>query len=466
MTTEEMLRAGLGRTLFRMTWPMLFGVLALMSYQLVDSVFISYLGVEPLAALGFTLPVQQVIIGVQVGLGIATTAVISRSLGAAHQERARQLGGLVIMGGAGLMALLALLLWGVRYPLVGLMGAGPELLPLIDAYWGPWLLATWLGAQLYFGYSVCRAHGDTRLPGLLMVISSLINVALDPLFIFVFGWGLPGAAWATVVAFGVSLGIVHWALRRQDRLRFRPRGLSPLRALRDLGGITGPATASQLLPPVSAMAATALVAGFGSAAVGAWAIATRLEFFSIVAVLALTMALPPMVGRFRGAGDPDSIRRLVHIAVTFVLVWQLGVAVVWLVLSFFLPELISREPEVAGLLTDYLRLAPWSYAALGVCMLMVSVCNALGMPLRALVIALLRLFVCYLPALWVGARLGGMTGLFLGVLVGNLLAGLAAWSLYRQGLAWLQAPPPETGRGESVPVTTGPSQPRRYWPGR
>lgn len=86
MTTEEMLRAGLGRTLFRMTWPMLFGVLALMSYQLVDSVFISYLGVEPLAALGFTLPVQQVIIGVQVGLGIATTAVISRSLGAARRS--------------------------------------------------------------------------------------------------------------------------------------------------------------------------------------------------------------------------------------------------------------------------------------------------------------------------------------------------------------------------------------------
>ena len=439
MTTEEMLRVGLGRTLFRMTWPMLFGVLALMSYQLVDSVFISYLGVEPLAALGFTLPVAQVIIGVQVGLGIATTAVISRSLGAAHQERARQLGGLVILGGAGIMALLAVLLWLVRHPLVLLMGADPELLPLIDAYWGPWLLATWLGAQLYFGYSVCRAHGDTRLPGLLMVLSSLINVALDPLFIFVFGWGLPGAAWATVVAFGVSLLIVHWALHRKVRLRFRMRAMNPLSAAKELGGITGPATVSQLLPPVSAMAATALVAGFGSAAVGAWAIATRLEFFSIVAVLALTMALPPMVGRFRGAGDLDSIRRVVGIAVRFVLLWQLGIAVLWLLLSFFLPGLISRDADVAGLLTDYLRLAPWSYAALGTCMLMVSVCNALGMPLRALVIAVLRLFACYLPALWLGAQLGGMTGLFVGVLVGNILAGVSAWLAYRQGLARLQA---------------------------
>ncbi len=71
----------LSRQLFQMTWPMLFGVLSLMSFQLVDSAFIGQLGVLPLAAQGFTLPIQMIIIGIQVGLGIATTAVISRALG-------------------------------------------------------------------------------------------------------------------------------------------------------------------------------------------------------------------------------------------------------------------------------------------------------------------------------------------------------------------------------------------------
>lgn len=70
----------LAKQLFTMTWPMLFGVLSLMSFQLVDSAFIGQLGVLPLAAQGFTLPLQMVIIGIQVGLGIATTAVISKAL--------------------------------------------------------------------------------------------------------------------------------------------------------------------------------------------------------------------------------------------------------------------------------------------------------------------------------------------------------------------------------------------------
>ena len=71
----------LGQQLFKMTWPMLFGVLSLMSFQLVDSAFIGQLGVLPLAAQGFTLPIQMIIIGIQVGLGIATTAVIAKAIG-------------------------------------------------------------------------------------------------------------------------------------------------------------------------------------------------------------------------------------------------------------------------------------------------------------------------------------------------------------------------------------------------
>lgn len=74
--------SSLAKQLFQMTWPMLFGVLSLMSFQLVDSAFIGQLGVLPLAAQGFTMPIQMVIIGIQVGLGIATTAVISRAIGA------------------------------------------------------------------------------------------------------------------------------------------------------------------------------------------------------------------------------------------------------------------------------------------------------------------------------------------------------------------------------------------------
>ncbi|MFZ6043893.1 MATE family efflux transporter, partial [Vibrio natriegens] len=74
----------------------------------------------------------------------------------------------------------------------------------------------------------------------------------------------------------------------------------------------------------------------------------------------------------------------------------------------------------------------------GICMLMVSVCNALAMPMRALWISALRLFVCFLPVLWLGSQLGGIPGLFIGATAGNILAGLMAWLFYQRGIKTIE----------------------------
>lgn len=430
--------SGLSRQLFAMTWPMLFGVLSLMTFQLVDSAFVGQLGRDPLAALGFTLPMQQLIIGLQVGLGIATTAIISRTLGAGDKLRAERLGGLVVTVGGLLVLTLCVSLWLLQRPIMAALGADTGLLPLVSRYWLPWLIAAWSGAMVYFGYSICRSHGDTRLPGYMMVITSALNIGLDYLYIFVFGWGLPGAGWATVTAFACGSLVVYPQLWRRRWLRFDLARLQLWPALRQLGAIMAPAMVSQLMPPVSAMAATALVAGFGSAAVAAWGLGTRLEFFSIVVVLALTMSMPPMIGRMLGAGAVHQIRQLVRIGVRFVVLWQLLIGLLWLLASGFVADLFSSDASVRWLLREYLLRVPLSYSGLGVCMLMVSVCNALGLGLRGLLISTLRLFLCFLPALWLGSRLGDMPGLMSGALAGNLLAGVLAYRLYRQGMARLQ----------------------------
>lgn len=424
----------LARQLYTMTWPMLFGVLSLMTFQLADSAFIGQLGRDPLAALGFTVPMHQLITGLQVGLGIATTAIISRTLGAGDEQRAVHLAGLVVTVGAIAVMLLALCLWVLRDTIMGLLGADDSLLPLIRSYWMPWLVAAWTGAMLYFGYSICRSHGDTKLPGLMMVVTSLLNIALDPLYIFVFGWGLPGAPLATITAFGLGCLVIYPALLRRGWLGFDLVQLKLSQSLRQLGSIMAPAMLSQLMPPLSAMLATAMVAGFGSAAVAAWGLGTRLEFFSIVVVLALTMSMPPMIGRLLGKGDIHTIKRLIRIAVRFVVIWQLALALIWLMASGLVSRLFSADAEVSGVLTDYLLRVPLSYSGLGVCMLMVSVCNALGLPMRALLMSVLRLFACFLPLLWLGAQIDGLTGLMSGALVGNLLAGIMAYLFYRQGI--------------------------------
>jgi len=422
----------LARQLFKMTWPMLFGVLSLMSFQLVDSAFIGQLGILPLATQGFTLPIQMIIIGIQVGLGIATTAVISRALGAEQTQYAKQLGGLVLMiGGIG-VAVICVLLWLIREPILALLSAPDSVYSVINGYWPVWLVSAWVGALLYFYYSICRANGNTILPGTMMMVTSVINLVLDPIFIFTFDLGINGAALATIIAFGIGVLFVAPKVTRKHWVCFDWSNLDVAASVRSLGNIMGPAMTSQLLPPLSSMLATKLLASYGAAAVAAWALGSRFEFFSIVSVLALTMSMPPMVGRLLGQNKIAEIRQLVSIACKFILGFQFVIAVITFFISTQLADLMTSEQNVASILNSHLLIVPLSLGPLGICMLMVSVSNALARSYVALTISALRLFAFFLPCLWVGSQVADIQGLFVGVLVGNTLAGLTAWLIYQK----------------------------------
>lgn len=429
----------LAKQLFSMTWPMMFGILSLMSFQLVDSAFIGQLGILPLAAQGFTLPIQMIVIGLQVGLGIATTAIISRALGAENRRYAKQLGGLILVMGSVGIAFFSLVIWFCRHPILALLSAPESVYPVIDAYWAHWLLSAWVGALIYFYYSICRSNGNTMLPGIMMIVTSVLNLVLDPIFIFTFDLGLNGAAMATTVAFGLGVLIVAPQVARKHWVTFDWQDLHIGKSLASIGHIMGPAMISQLLPPVSSVLATKLIAGFGTAAVASWALGSRFEFFSIVAVLALTMSMPPMVGRLLGAKKTDDIRQVVSIACRFILAFQLLVAIATLLASGPLSRLMTSEMEVSDILQWHLLLVPVSLGALGICMLMVSVSNALGKSYTALTISALRLFAFFLPCLWIGSELAGLTGIFMGVFVGNVLAGWCAWRMYLRALAKVEA---------------------------
>ncbi len=430
--------SSLAKQLFQMTWPMMFGVLSLMSFQLVDSAFIGQLGILPLAAQGFTMPLQMVIIGLQVGLGIATTAIIARVLGAKDNEKAKQLGGLVMVLGAVMVFAMCLLIWFSRGLILNLLGAQANVFPVIDSYWPIWLASCWAGAMIYFAYSICRANGDTKLPGLMMVITSIMNMILDPIFIFHFDLGLNGAAWATIVSFSIGFFIILPSIFKRHWISFSWGNLPILHSIKELNSVMSPAMMSQLLPPLSSMMATKIIAGFGAAAVAGWAMASRIEFFAIVVVLALTMSIPPMVGKMLGAKQFNEIQKLINIAAKFVLAWQISLAVLLFVIAKPLANLLSTDINVIAVIQSYLMWVPISLGSLGICMLMVSVCNALGVSMRALTISILRLFICFLPMIWLGSTLFGLDGVFIGALIGNTMAGIMAWIMYTQAINKLQ----------------------------
>ncbi len=428
----------LGRDIWRQTWPMTVGVTSLLGFNLVDSVFVARLGTEPLAAQSFSFPLVFLTIGIQVGMGIAIAALISRAIGAGQGHRAGRLGVLVLAGGGAVMALLLMLLWLLQDSAFALLGASPEIRAVIRPFWAVQVCAGWVGAMVYFGYSLFRAHGNTRFPGTMMLLTSLINLVLDPILIFGLGpvpaLGLPGAAWATLAAFSCGGLVLAWALRgrgwleRQDVMQEARMSAGPF------ARIAGPAMISQLMPPLAAMLATGLVAGMGESAVAAWGLTSRLEGFSIVLVLGMTMALPPWLGRCYGAGDWPQVEQLMRTAARMILIWQVLIGLVLTVLARPLASLLVESPQVRDHLATLIHFLPPSYGLLGVCMLVVSASNALGWPMRAMAISFLRLFACYLPFLWLGSQLAGFTGLAAGAAIGNLFAGAMAWRGYRLAL--------------------------------
>ncbi|MDA9557021.1 MATE family efflux transporter [Vibrio sp.] len=424
----------LSKQLFNSTWPMLFGVLSLMSFQLVDSAFIGQLGILPLAVQGFTAPIQLIIVGLQVGLGIATTTIISRLLGAEKIQEAKQHSALIVVGGGVLIAVMGVFLYLIRHWALDLLGAPAEVYPIVDEYWIYWLFSAWSSAFLYFLYSICRANGNTMLPGSVMVITSLLNMILDPLFIFTFDMGLNGAAIASIAAFTIGTLIVAPKIIQQGWLSFDWKDIHIPKVLISISHVMGPAMTSQLMPPLSSLLATKLLATYGPAPVAAWAIGSRYEFFCIVTVLALTMSMPPMVGRMLGAGRFDDIKGVVKVASIFIVSSQIIIAAISFVGAHWLSNLMSKEADVQSILSLHFAIVPLSLAPLGICILMVSLSNAIGRSYQALLLSILRLFVFFIPCLWIGSQVAQIQGLLIGAAVGNTLAGITAWIMFHSQL--------------------------------
>lgn len=418
---------------------MAIGVLSLLGFQLVDAAFVAHLGTAPLAAQSFTFPVTFLTIGIQVGLGIAIAALISRAIGAGEIERSRRLGSLVLIGGSVTIGVLAAMLWFAHNVIFAQLGASADMLERIAPYWAVQLIANWLSALLYFGYTLFRAHNNTRLPGMLMVLTSLCNLALDPVLIFglgpIPGLGLPGAALATIISFTIGLVILVRRLARKDWLSIDDLTGEIRRSTGAFAVIAGPAMVSQLMPPLAAMVATGLVASLGDSAVAAWGLQSRLETMSLMVVLGLTMSLPPWLGHCYGSNNWPRIRALMYIAFQSVLIWQLLFGLVMAAAAPWVAGVLASDPAVESALTQLIRAMLPSYALLGICMIVVSASNALGWPVRAMLISFARLFVCYLPCVAIGMWLGSMTTIALGALVGNILAGTLAWLVFRSSMA-------------------------------
>ncbi|MGO2168146.1 MATE family efflux transporter, partial [Pseudoalteromonas sp.] len=174
-------------TLKKMTIPMIFGMITLMMFNLVDTFFIGLLGTKPLAAVSFTFPVTFTVISLAIGLGIGTSAVIGRALGSNKLDEARFDGSIALMIAIVMVCILSFSGYLFIEPIFKLLGAGEQVLPLIHDYMSIWFIGSIFLITPMVGNSVLRASGDTTTPSVVMGGAGLINAFLDPMLIFGFG---------------------------------------------------------------------------------------------------------------------------------------------------------------------------------------------------------------------------------------------------------------------------------------
>jgi MATE family, multidrug efflux pump len=342
------------REVFALALPALGALAAEPLYVLVDTAIVGHLGTTQLAALAIAATVLSTAFTVFNFLTYGTTAQVSRLHGAGRDGEAAALGSqalwLAAAIGLGLLALIVLLAPAA----VTLMGGeddvadGAVLYLRIAAFGSPFfMLAT-------AGQGFLRGMGDLRTPLVILVIAHMVNVGLELLFVYGFGWGLAGSAWGTVIA-QVGMGLAFVAVQR--RAGFEPPQLAKMRPLMRIGSEIAVRTSALL---GSFLVASAVLARVGAASLAAHQIAFQLFVFLALVLDALAIAAQVMVGRLLGAGDGARARAAASRVILWSVVVATGFGVVLAALGDVIPRAFTDDEAVIAQAQEIW----WLFAAL------------------------------------------------------------------------------------------------------
>lgn len=433
---QDLLNDAVSVTIKNMTIPMIFGMILLMTFNLVDTFFVSLLGTLPLAAISFTFPITFTVISLAIGLGIGTSAVIAKTLGKGNEEDARNAATVALFITSIIVIILSTLGYIFSEQIFSMLGADKALMPLIHDYMDLWFLGSVGLIGPMIGNAVLRASGDTHTPSYIMGGAGLINAILDPVFIFGFGpipaLGIQGAAIATLISWAFGLTFIIYILgfkRKLIHLRLPDWQIFKTSAKQILQ-IGLPAAGANMLTPIAAAIMTAIVASYGESAVAAFGVGSRIESIACLVVLALSMTLPPFISQNFGAGKLDRVEKAYKVTTRFVMLWQVGIYGLLLLCAPLIASAFAKEQDVADIIILFMWILPLGYGLQGIIILTNSSFNALHKPMVALWLSIIRLFIFYVPLAYLGSYLYGIPGFFIGALLANLFMAIVSKYLF------------------------------------
>ena len=436
-TPAKLTQGSVVGNMLNLSIPMMGGIFSVIGFNLADTYFVAKLGTRELAAMSFTFPVVMVLLGVAFGLGTATTAVVSQTIGRGETEAVRRIASDSLM--LSFLTVLGFAVAGIFTidPLFELLGATDDILPLIHDYMVIWYLGIAFLVVPMVANATIRASGDTKFPALIMTGGMALNIVLDPILIF--GWfGLPrleleGAALATVIARAgtmvASLLILHF---RDHMLDFAPPRLGDVwDSWKQVGYIAVPAAATNILQPVGLGVVTRLIADYGPHAVAAWGAGSRITSFVLIPVYAVCSGLVPFVGQNWGAEKYGRVYQARNYGYVFSFAWGLLMLAAMHLVAEPVGRIFSDQPEVVREVVLYLWIVPFGYGAMGLFSVNEDTLNAIGKPVISSVQTLVHMFGMYIPLAFAGSHWMQWKGLLAGVAVADVLAGVFGIILVR-----------------------------------
>jgi len=438
---RDLTQGSMHRAIWYLAPPMMLETSIMNVAQLLDTYWVGKLGSAALAAVTISITIRWVLNSLANGLGIGGMAVVARRIGekdeaaAAHATWQTILLGIflsVSLGGLGLV---------LARPMLTLLGAGPDVLPLGLSFLRVSFAGLFTIILTFAINSLLRGAGEARLAMQVLFLATAVTVVLEPLLVFGLGplpgLGVTGSAWASVLGFGAGMALqVVILLRGRARIRINLHDLKPDWPLMGrIIRIALPSTVQMTLRSSSRLAIIGLVGLYGTYALAAYGVANRMLLIALIPCFGLANSASTLVGQNLGAQQPGRAEK----SAWWVAAYSAGyMAACALLLTAFAPQLMhlfDPTPQVVALGTECLRVVAWSMVFSAVGVVLARGFDGAGNTVPAMTVNLLTLWVLEVPlafglSRWLAL---GVTGVWWGRAIANVGNGLlfAAW--FRRG---------------------------------
>lgn len=419
--------------------PMLLGNLFQQIYSFTDSAIVGkFVGNEALAAIGASFPLIFVLIALAVGIANGINIIISQYFGAKEFSKVKSaidtmylfsfIAG-IILTGIGLL---------ISKPVFKLINIPDEIMPYALSYFRIYTA----GFILMFGYyataGILRGLGDSKTPLYFLIFSTILNIGLDLLFILVFGWGIEGAAIATIISQGVAFILGAWYLRRKGsiiNLHFRSFEFDR-EIFRQAIRIGLPSAMQQTFVAMGSVLLFWIVNDFGTNVIAGYSAAMRIDSLASLPAMQFAAAVSTFVGQNLGANRFDRVRR------GFILTWLMSSGVSIFVTLFVvlfrtpLMSLFTNDPAVIEAGNQYLIIVCAFYVVFSSMFITNGVLRGAGATIIPMFITLISIWVLRIPISYLLSReWSGLdeTGIWWGIPVAWAFGAIASYSYYLSG---------------------------------